>query len=121
VSGSKFKATCQSGFATLTPELPAVVLLWGRHLASWLVAIDEHSGLKGFHGSGRRSIIPYVHGRTVLYCSSMYEPEPFLFLTPRKWCPPEPFIAQGRVVYNEPQGLTGDPRVGKAYTVGHNS
>jgi hypothetical protein len=97
---------CRSYFATLPPELlqelPAVVLLWGRPLASWLLAIDEHSGLEGLRGSGRRSVIPYVHGRTVLYCSSLYEPEPFLFSTPQMWRPPEPFIAQPRVVYNEP-------------------
>jgi hypothetical protein len=71
----------------------AVVLLWGRHLASWLLAIDEHSRLEDLRGSGRRSIIPYVHRRTELYCSSMYEPETFLFSTPRKWRPPEPFVA----------------------------
>jgi hypothetical protein len=29
-------------------------------------------------------------------------PEPFLLSIPWKWHPPEPFIAQGRVVYNEP-------------------
>jgi hypothetical protein len=79
-----------------------VVLLWGRHLASWLLAIDEHSELKDLHDLSHRSVIPYVHERTELYCSRLYEREPFLFLTPRKWCPPEPFIAQGRVVYNEP-------------------
>jgi hypothetical protein len=72
------------------------------HLASWLLAIDEHSGLEVLCGSGHRSLIPYVHRRTKLYYSSMYESEPFLFLTLGKWHLPEPFIAQGRVVYNEP-------------------
>jgi hypothetical protein len=33
--------------------------------------------------------------------------EPFLFLTPVKRCLPEPFIAKGRIVYNEIQGPTG--------------
>jgi hypothetical protein len=79
-----------------------VVLLWGRHLASWLLAMDEYSGHEGLRGLGRWSVIPYVHGRTELYCSSLYEPESFLFSTPWKWRPPEPFIAQGRIVYNEP-------------------
>jgi hypothetical protein len=79
-----------------------VVLLWGMPLASWLLAIDENSGHQGLRGSDRWSVIPYVHGRTELYCSSLYEPEPFLFSTPWKWRPPEPFIALGRVVYNEP-------------------
>jgi hypothetical protein len=36
---------CQSGFMTLPPEplqeQPAVVLLWGRPLASWLLALGE--------------------------------------------------------------------------------
>jgi hypothetical protein len=62
-----------------------VVLLWGRHLATWSLAIDEHSGHEGLRGSGHRSVIPYVHGRTELYCPSLYEPEPFLFLTSWKW------------------------------------
>jgi hypothetical protein len=79
-----------------------VVLLWGRPSASWLLGIAEHSGHQGLCGLGRHSIIPYVHGRTMLYCSSLYEPEPFLFLTPQKWRPPEPFIPQGQVDYNEP-------------------
>jgi hypothetical protein len=34
-------------------------------------------------------------------------PEPFLFLTLWKWRLPEPFIAQGQVVYNETRGPTG--------------
>jgi hypothetical protein len=29
-------------------------------------------------------------------------PRHFIFLTLWKWCIPEPFITQGRVVYNEP-------------------
>jgi hypothetical protein len=87
-----------------------VVFLCGRHLASWLLAIDEHSGLEDLRGSDHRSVIPYVHRRTELYCSSLYEPEPLLFLTPQKWRPPEPFIAQGRVVYNEPPRSDTWPR-----------
>jgi hypothetical protein len=87
-----------------------VVLLWGRPLASQLLVIAEHSGHQGLCGSGRRSVIPYIHRRTVLYCSSLYEPEHFLFPTPLKRCPPEPFIAQGRVVYNEPPRPNGWPR-----------
>jgi hypothetical protein len=64
--------------------------------------MDEHSGLKDLRGSDHRSVIHYVHGRIELYYSSLYEPEPFLFLTPQKWRPPEPFIAKGRIVYNVP-------------------
>jgi hypothetical protein len=58
-----------------------VVLLWGRHLASWSLALDEHSGHEDLRGLGHRSAIPYVNGRTELYCSSLYELEPFLFST----------------------------------------
>jgi hypothetical protein len=59
-----------------------MVLLWGRPLATWLLAMDEHTGLEDLRGSCHRSVIPYVHGRTKLYCSSLYESEPFLFSTP---------------------------------------
>jgi hypothetical protein len=48
-------------------EQPDVVLLWGRHLASWLLALGEHGGRKDLCGSGHLSIIPYVHERTELY------------------------------------------------------
>jgi hypothetical protein len=58
-----------------------VVLLWGRPLPSWLLAIEEHSGHEGLRGSDHRSIIPYIHERTELYCSSLYEPEPFFDLS----------------------------------------
>jgi hypothetical protein len=57
-----------------------VVLLLGRALASWSLAIDEYSGYEDLRDSGRWSVIPYVHGRTGLYCSSLpclCEPEPF--------------------------------------------
>jgi hypothetical protein len=84
-------------------EQPAVVLLRGRPLASWLLALGSHSGHSDLCGSGRLSIIPYVHGRTELYCAQACLAWAFsFFLTPWKWRPPEPFIAQGRVVYNEP-------------------
>jgi hypothetical protein len=46
-----------------------VVLLWGRPLASWLLAIGERGGHDDLRGSGRRSVIPYVHGGTELYCA----------------------------------------------------
>jgi hypothetical protein len=50
-------------------ELPAVVLLWGRHLASWLLALGEYGGHDDLRGLGRLSIIPYIHGRTEMYCA----------------------------------------------------
>jgi hypothetical protein len=48
-----------------------MVLLLERSLFSWSLAMDEHGGHKDLHGSGHRSVIPYVHGRTKLYCSSL--------------------------------------------------
>jgi hypothetical protein len=89
----------------LPQEQPIVVLLLERTLVSWSLAIDERGKHEDLRGSGRQSVIPYVHGRTGLHCSSLpclCEPEPYLFLAstliPVKWHLPEPFIAQGQVV-----------------------
>jgi hypothetical protein len=75
-----------------------VVILLEGALVSWSLAMDECNGHEDLCGLGRRSIIPYVHGRTELYCSSM----PCLSLSflsaPVKWRLPKPFIAQSRVV-----------------------
>jgi hypothetical protein len=64
---------CRSGFATLPPvllqEQSAVVLLLEGALVSWSLAMDERSGHEDLRGSDRRSVIPYVHGRTELYCT----------------------------------------------------
>jgi hypothetical protein len=46
-----------------------MVLLWGRPLDSWLLALGEHGGHDDLHGLGFLSVIPYVHGRTELYCA----------------------------------------------------
>jgi hypothetical protein len=51
-----------------------VVLLLEGDLVSWPLTMDER-GHEDLRGSGRQSVISYVHGRTELYCSSMYEPE----------------------------------------------
>jgi hypothetical protein len=78
-----------------------MVFLLERVLVSWSLAIDEHGGYEDLCDSDHRSVIPYVHGRTGLYCSSMSylcEPESFFRPPPLKWCLPEPFIAQGRTV-----------------------
>jgi hypothetical protein len=69
------RAKCRSGFAilplVLLPEQPVVVLLLERALVSWSSAIDEHGEQEDLRGSGCRSVIPYIHGRMVLYCSSL--------------------------------------------------
>jgi hypothetical protein len=41
-----------------------VVLLLEGVLVSWSLAMDERDGNEDLHGSGRQSVIPYVHGRT---------------------------------------------------------
>jgi hypothetical protein len=48
---------------------PLWFFLWGRHLASWLLALGERGGHGDLHGSGCLSVIPYIHGRTELYCA----------------------------------------------------
>jgi hypothetical protein len=75
---------CRSGFVTLPPvllqEQPTVVLLLEGALVSWSLDMDERGGHEDLRSSGHRSVIPYIHRRTVVYCSSLYEPESFLFL-----------------------------------------
>jgi hypothetical protein len=107
-----------------------MVLLLERVFVSWSLAIDERAGHKDLRGSGRRSVILYVHRRIELYCSSLYKPESAylsvgldrpifstagldrpLFLTPVKRCLPGPFIAQGRIVIIRPGGPTSGPEV----------
>jgi hypothetical protein len=53
-----------------------VVLLLEGDLASWSLAMDERGGHEDLYGSGRQSVIPYIHGRTELYCSSLALPLP---------------------------------------------
>jgi hypothetical protein len=98
---------------------------WRGLLVSWSLAMDERGGHKDLRGSGHRSIIPYIHGRTELYCSSLYEPKSAylsagldrsIFLTPVKRCLPGPFIAQGRVVTMRPGARQVAPRWLKPYT-----
>jgi hypothetical protein len=66
---------CRSGFTTLLTvllqELHVVVLLLKRVLVSWSLAMDERGEHEDLRGSGRQSVIPYVHGRIELYCSSL--------------------------------------------------
>jgi hypothetical protein len=52
-------------------EQPVVVLLRGRLLASWVLALGERGGHGDLRGSDRLSVIPYVHGRTELYCAQV--------------------------------------------------
>jgi hypothetical protein len=75
-SRSRFSCYCRNGFVTLSlvplQEQSTVVLLLDEVLVYWSLAMDERSGHKNLRGSGCRSVIPYVHRRTELYCSSLY-------------------------------------------------
>jgi hypothetical protein len=51
-----------------------VDLLLKRTLVSWSLAMDEHGEHEDLRGSGHRSVIPYVHGRIELYCSTLALP-----------------------------------------------
>jgi hypothetical protein len=51
-----------------------MVLLLERALISWSLSMDEQGEHKDLCGSGRRSVIPYIHGRMELYCSSLALP-----------------------------------------------
>jgi hypothetical protein len=84
-----FTCLCRSSFTTFSPvllqEQSTVVLLLERALISWSLAIDERDEHKNLHGLDHRSVIPYIHGMTGLYCSNLhylYEPELFSFDRP---------------------------------------
>jgi hypothetical protein len=110
----------RSGFTTLSPvplhKQPAVVLLLEEVVVSWSLAMDERGRHEDLCGSGHQSIIPYVHRRTELYCSSL----PCLSLPfrppPVKRRLPEPFIAQGRAVTLRPEAQQVVPLWLKLYT-----
>jgi hypothetical protein len=87
-----------------------VILLLEGALVSWSLAMDERGGHEDLCGSGHRSIIPYVHGRTGLYCSSLYEPEPF-FDRPYEEVSTRSFYSSRSGSYNETQGPTGGPEL----------
>jgi hypothetical protein len=59
-------------FTGAAQEQPAMVLLWGISLVSWLLALGERGGDNDLCGSGRLSIIPYIHEKTELYCAQAY-------------------------------------------------
>jgi hypothetical protein len=78
-----------------------VVLLLDGDLVSWSLAIDEHGEYEDLHGSVCRSVIPYVHERIELYCSSLSclcKPEPYLFPVNG---PLRCEVVHGRAFYND--------------------
>jgi hypothetical protein len=103
---SKWFCDTSSGATTRAARYGSFV---GGTLFSWSLAMDERSGHGDLRGLSRLSVIPYVQRRTELYCSSLYEPEPF-FPTLVKRCLPDPFIAQGRLVTMRPEARQVVPR-----------
>jgi hypothetical protein len=55
-------------------EQPAVVLLLEKTLVSWSLAMNEQGEHEDLRSSGHRSVIPYVHRKMEIYCSSLILP-----------------------------------------------
>jgi hypothetical protein len=83
---------------------------------SWSLAIDECGGHEDLRGPGRRIIIPYVHRRMELYCSSLSCLSLPFSSAPVKRRLPEPFIAQNRTVTLRPGARQVVPWWLKPYT-----
>jgi hypothetical protein len=102
---------CDTSTGTAIGAARCGFLLEGA-LVSWSLAMDERDGHEDLRGSDRRSVIPYVHGRMKLYCSSL----PCLSLP---ICPPaltdHREEVSTRSFYSsrpsETRGLTGGPEV----------
>jgi hypothetical protein len=92
-----------------------VVFLLERGLVSWSLAMNECGGHEDLCGSGRQSVIPYVHGRTELYCSSLsclslpICPSALtdLFFDPCEEVSTRSFYSSRPSSYNETRGPTG--------------
>jgi hypothetical protein len=52
-------------------EQSVVIRLREMSLASWLLALDERGGHGDLRGLGHLNVIPYIHGRTELYCAQV--------------------------------------------------
>jgi hypothetical protein len=92
-----------------------VILSLERTLVSWSLAIDERDGHGDLRGSGRQNVIPYIHERIVLYCSSLpclCEPKPF-FPDPCEVAHARVFYSSRSDNYNEFRGLTGGLEAGQ--------
>jgi hypothetical protein len=73
--------------------------------------MNERGGHEDLCGSSHQSVIPYIHGRTELYCSIIYEPEPFS--DPYEEVSIRSFYSSRMDSYNETQGPTSTPEVFK--------
>jgi hypothetical protein len=110
---SKWFCDTSTGAATGAAHCGSFV---GRALVSWSLAMDERGGHEDLRGSSRRSVIPYVHGRTGVVLLKPTMPEPTYLSVPEKWRLLEPFIAQGRAVTMSPEARQVALRWLKPYT-----
>jgi hypothetical protein len=95
----------------LLQEQAVVVLLLERVLVSWSLAINEHGGHEDLCGSGRQSIIPYVHERTGLYCSSLPCLILIFFFGPCEVTHVRAFYSSKSDSYIETRGPTNGPEL----------
>jgi hypothetical protein len=77
--------------------------------------MDECGGHEDLCGSGYQSVIPYVHRRTGLYCSSLSCLSlpicPSVLTDPCEVAPARAFYSSRSDSYNETQGPTDGPEV----------
>jgi hypothetical protein len=107
-----------------------VILLWERVLGSWSLAMDERGGHEDLRDSGCRSVIPCIHRRTELSCTSLpylslifFRPRPAqtdLSAPPCEVVPARTFYSSWSGSYNESRGPTGGLELVKPYVIGHN-
>jgi hypothetical protein len=88
-----------------------VILLRGRHLTSWLLALGERGGHGDLRGSGRLSVIAYAHGRNEMYCAQACLARVFPFFDPREEASTRSFYSSRPGSYNETRGSTSGPEV----------
>jgi hypothetical protein len=88
-----------------------VVLLRGRHLASWLLALGERDGHNDLRGSGRLSVIPYIYGRIELYYAQACLAWAFPFFDLCEEMSIRSFYNSRSGSYNETRSPTGGPEV----------
>jgi hypothetical protein len=87
-----------------------VVLLLEGVIVSWSLVMDERGRHEDLRGLDRRSVIPYIHERTELYCSSL-SCLSLPFRPPCEEVSIRSFYSSRPGSYNETRGPTGGPEV----------
>jgi hypothetical protein len=73
--------------------------------------MDERGGHEDLRDSGCRSVIPYVHRRTELYCAKACLARAFPFFDLSEEVSTRSFYSSRLGSYNESRGPTGGPEV----------